>query len=81
MPDELPAVLTLGEVGDLLRVSPRSVQRMVAAGKLRSLDLGGRLVRFAAADVHSLIAGAPVATGHRSHLTAWHARREAAHAS
>lgn len=69
-----PAVLTLRETADLLRVSGRTVARLTERGILRPLPLGGRIVRYRAADVQALIAGAPARTEHRSHLAAWHAR-------
>jgi excisionase family DNA binding protein len=72
-----PTVLTLRETADLLRVSQRTVARMTARGLLRSLPLGGRIVRYAAADVRAIIEGAPAKAEHRSHLAAWHANREA----
>lgn len=40
--DPLPRLLTLDDVGDRLRVAPRTVQRYVADGRLPVVRLGGR---------------------------------------
>ena len=49
--DEL---LTYGEVADLLKVTVKTVQRMVARGDLEAIKVGPRLVRIRAADVPGL---------------------------
>jgi excisionase family DNA binding protein len=54
--DEL---LTRAEAAQLLRVSPRTLDRWADAGRLRRRYLGGstRLVRFLAAEVRELAQG------------------------
>lgn len=48
--------LTLGEVADVLGTSVRTVQRLVASGRLRKLPLG-RLVRVTPAELQRLLEG------------------------
>jgi hypothetical protein len=45
------AMLTRGEVAAFLRVSPRTVQRLDASGRLRRCPGFGSLVRYASSDV------------------------------
>ena len=49
------ALLLLDDVALILRVSRRSVQRLVAAGELQPIRVGG-LTRFVADDVRDYIA-------------------------
>lgn len=46
---------TQQEVAEILRVSPSTVRRLVAAGRLTPLRLGYRTVRYEASDVQALI--------------------------
>jgi excisionase family DNA binding protein len=41
MTNRIPAPITLAEAGEQLRVSPRTVQRMLASGDLVGLAIGG----------------------------------------
>lgn len=54
-PDSLPALLTTQEAAQLLRVHPRTVQRLVERGELSAVHLGAA-VRFDPADVADLTA-------------------------
>jgi excisionase family DNA binding protein len=47
----LPRALTTAQVADVLQVSPRQVQRMIAAGRLAKVPHMGALVRVAAAEL------------------------------
>jgi excisionase family DNA binding protein len=49
------ALLDTRAVAALLHTSVRTVERLAAAGELEPIRLGRRTVRFAAADVDSLI--------------------------
>jgi excisionase family DNA binding protein len=49
------ALLTPVEVADLLRVTPRTVQRWASQGRLERVRLGGRLVRYTPDSVQALI--------------------------
>lgn len=51
----LPVLLTRAEVCQLLRVSRPTLNRWVAAGRIRRLEIGPRTVRYPAADVMALI--------------------------
>jgi excisionase family DNA binding protein len=54
-PDSPPALLTTQEAAELLRVHPRTVQRLVERGQLSAVHLGAA-VRFDPADVADLTA-------------------------
>jgi excisionase family DNA binding protein len=54
-PSTAPALLTTSEAADLLRVHPRTVQRLVERGELSSVRLGAA-VRFDPVDVADLTA-------------------------
>jgi len=41
MAGRLPTPITLAEAGELLKVSPRTVQRLLARGDLAGLAIGG----------------------------------------
>ena len=49
-----PTILTTREAADLLRVSPRSLQRWRAQGLLPAVSLGAQIVRFRREDVLAL---------------------------
>jgi predicted transcriptional regulator of viral defense system len=49
-------LLTEREVGDILRVTPRTVRTMASAGRLTRVRLGRRSTRYQAAEVLALIA-------------------------
>jgi excisionase family DNA binding protein len=51
-----PSILTTREAADLLRVSERSIERWRAQGKLPTMNLSGKWVRFRRADVLALLA-------------------------
>jgi excisionase family DNA binding protein len=48
-------LLTVAEVGELLRLSPRQVRRFIADGRLRVVRLG-RAIRIRPQDVEALVA-------------------------
>jgi excisionase family DNA binding protein len=48
-------LLTLGEVSRRLRISPRSLARLVASGDLRVVRLSARVVRIRPADLDAYI--------------------------
>ena len=50
-----PAVLTKMEAADYIRCSPRYIERMVRAGRLRSLKPTGKLVRFRQSDLDAFL--------------------------
>jgi len=50
----LEPLLTLEEVAAILRLSPRTIRRLVSSGKLPCAHLAGRL-RFLAADVKGFV--------------------------
>jgi len=66
--EERPELLTKKEVGALLRVSMRTVERLVLAGKLKPITVGLRttrpLVRFRRRDVE-VLAGLSAKGGRR----------------
>ena len=51
----LERLLTVGEVAALLRLHPKTIERMVREGRIPSLRLGGRL-RFRPSDIVSWLA-------------------------
>jgi excisionase family DNA binding protein len=53
---ELPALLTVREVADLLRVHENTVYKWAKDGTLEALTLG-KTVRFRRADVEALLSG------------------------
>ena len=76
MSETASAVLTADEAAAIIvRISPRSVRRLTERGILHPLARGGRIVRDAADDVHSLISGTPAGTEYRSHWGTWHKNR------
>ena len=46
---------TIPETAEFLQTSTRTVQRLIASGKLRAHRLGGRLVRITDADIAALL--------------------------
>jgi excisionase family DNA binding protein len=62
-------ILTTREAADLLRVSPRSLQRWRAQGLLPAVSLGAQIVRFRRSDVLALLAPGtrPSVFGYASH--------------
>jgi excisionase family DNA binding protein len=52
---DAPAILTQAEAADLLRVSPRTFQRYVAAGRVTALRTPGGQPRFRREDVEALL--------------------------
>jgi excisionase family DNA binding protein len=50
-----PSILTTREAADLLRVSERSIERWRAQGKLPTMNLSGKWVRFRREDVLALL--------------------------
>lgn len=52
------ALLTKAQVAERVGVCPKQVERLVSAGRLPAVRLGRRCVRYRAADVEALIAGA-----------------------
>ena len=48
-------LLTVAEVGELLRLSPRSIRRLIADGRLPIVRLG-RAIRIRPQDVEALVA-------------------------
>jgi excisionase family DNA binding protein len=63
-PDPPPALvlLTVAEVAAALRMSQKSVRRRIKAGVIRTVPIGGRLVRISSDELHRLAAGAPLVT-------------------
>lgn len=53
-----PCLFTVDEVASALRVSTKTVRRRIAAGLIRTADLGGRLVRIPAAELRRLLGSA-----------------------
>jgi excisionase family DNA binding protein len=68
----LPALLTVRETADALRVNPRTIERWTAEGRLRRVKLAPRCVRYRADDVAELIASdeSPAATARLSSKSA-----------
>lgn len=48
-------LLTCQQVAEILRIHPRTVQRLERTGALRGVRLGRRSLRFRSEDVHSFI--------------------------
>lgn len=59
MADPLGAALTVTEVAELLKLHPSTVREWAREGRLKPLDLPGRVVRFSRADVERLLIPAP----------------------
>lgn len=56
---DAPSLLTVSEVADLLRVSPRTVQRYAADRKLPAVTLpSGRGLRFRREDIDAFLVAA-----------------------
>jgi excisionase family DNA binding protein len=55
--------LSIQEVAAIYGVSPRSVRRYIAAGRLTALRVGPRLIRLDAAQVEKELGGEPIAAG------------------
>ena len=53
-PHDKPLLVTKGEAGRMLSLSPRAVDRLLASGELPRCQLGGS-VRIAVADIEALI--------------------------
>lgn len=53
--------VTLEEAGDLLGCHPRTVRRLIAAGRLTGYRLGGRLLRVDLAEVDAVMRPLPAA--------------------
>lgn len=70
-------LLTTGEAARLLRVHPRTVQRLVGRGELRAVHLGGA-VRFDPHDVGALVERVKHAPSPRASINPVRARRYAA---
>jgi excisionase family DNA binding protein len=51
----LPALLTTPEVAELLRVSPRTVDRWAIEGRIPRVHVGARAVRYRVDDIAALI--------------------------
>lgn len=58
-----PAFATIAEAADLLQVSPKTVRRYIAAGRLTAVRIGPRLVRVELASLERL--GRPIGGGAR----------------
>jgi len=61
--------LTLQEAADVLKISERSLRSAVAAGEVRSMRLGKRIVRIPRDEIERLRRGEPIGggcTGNRS---------------
>ena len=54
-----PSILTTREAADLLRVSERSIERWRAQGKLPTMNLSNKWVRFRRADVLAMLEPEP----------------------
>lgn len=54
MPSDAPAILTIGETADVLRVSTRTVRRLANARKLPHYRIAGRIL-FDARDVRAYL--------------------------
>lgn len=55
--------LTQEEAADYLKITPRTVRRMVSSGQLPAFRLGPRLLRIDLADVDALLRRVPTAGG------------------
>jgi len=56
---QLPALLTTGQVADLLCVSDDTVHRWAREGKLRAIELPSGLKRFKREDIEAILDGSP----------------------
>jgi excisionase family DNA binding protein len=54
-----PALLTISEVAAALRVSEKTVRRRIKDGTIRTVPMGGRLVRILSDELARLVAGDP----------------------
>ena len=52
---EPPAIMTLGEVADMLRMSTRTARRLVVRGVLRPLAVSARCLRFRRSDIEKYL--------------------------
>lgn len=52
----LPKVATRAEAADALRVSTRTIDRLIRDGKLRAVNVGARTVRVTVDSIDALIA-------------------------
>ncbi len=65
---DLPQLLRPEEVAAVLQVTPRTVRRWGAAGRLERVRLGDRLTRYTTASVAALI-DPSTRTGHAGNVT------------
>jgi excisionase family DNA binding protein len=61
-PPSALVLLTIAEVAAALRMSQKSVRRRIKAGVIRTVPIGGRLVRISSDELRRLAAGAPLVT-------------------
>jgi len=59
---QLPALLTIEEAADALRIHPETFRRWVRDGKVQPADLPGRTIRIRRTDVERMI-GEPAEDG------------------
>jgi excisionase family DNA binding protein len=54
-PRSMPSMLTVDEVAEFLRVTPRTVHRLAKVGRLQRIRLGHRITRYPIESVEALI--------------------------
>lgn len=58
----LPAYMTLEELAEYMKVTPRAARTWIADGKLPAYRLGSRRIRIRVADVEALLTPIPTAS-------------------
>lgn len=51
-----PKFYTTEEVAEILKVTPETIRRYVRTGELRSIKLGGRIIRIGNIDLENFLA-------------------------
>lgn len=59
----MPEKITIAEAADTYRVSPRTIRRYIAAGRITAYRLGPRMIRLDAAQVADELLSTPVHGG------------------
>lgn len=56
---QLTVTLTADEVAEMLRVHPNTVRKWATSGRIPSIDMPGRLLRFRREDVERIFGASP----------------------